>query len=164
MEAYRPITADLWIQADTNQRARMVRHLRPWWDVHRHRIAPRIGEALDALKAGRRLTIRAGRLGQVDHADLVGLSDCLYNGDYYGAEDTAVSEGGDVGAPDSGDVAEEPASGELCAESYWYATVRRSVFIEGNLYSISDYGVKITEATDPTALQGTVLFWPAAVE
>lgn len=103
-------------------------------------------------------------LGQVDHADLVGLSDCLYNGEYYGAEDTAVSEGGDVGAPDSGDVAEEPASAELCAESYWYATVRRSVFIEGNLYSISDYGVKITEATDPTALQGTVLFWPAAVE
>lgn len=66
MEAYRPITADLWIKADTNQRARMVRHLRPWWDVHRHRIAPRIGAALDALKVGRRLSIRAGRLGQVE--------------------------------------------------------------------------------------------------
>ena len=66
MEAYRPITADLWIRADADQRARMVRHLRPWWDVHRHRIAPRIGEALDALKAGRRLTIHAGRLGKVE--------------------------------------------------------------------------------------------------
>lgn len=66
MEAYRPITADLWIKADARQRARMVRHLRPWWDVHRHRIAPRIGQALDALKAGRRLTIHAGRLGQVE--------------------------------------------------------------------------------------------------
>jgi uncharacterized NAD(P)/FAD-binding protein YdhS len=66
MEAYRPITAQLWMKAGTDERARMVRHLRPWWDVHRHRIAPRIGEALDALKAGRRLTIRAGHLGQVE--------------------------------------------------------------------------------------------------
>ncbi len=66
MEAYRPITADLWIAADTDQRARMVRHLRPWWDVHRHRIAPRIGEALDALKAKRRLSLHAGRLGRVE--------------------------------------------------------------------------------------------------
>lgn len=66
MEAYRPITTDLWMKADTDQRARMVRHLRPWWDVHRHRIAPRIGQALDALKAGRRLTIHAGRLGKVE--------------------------------------------------------------------------------------------------
>lgn len=66
MEAYRPITADLWMTADGAQRARMVRHLRPWWDVHRHRIAPRIGETLDALKAARRLTVHAGRLGKVE--------------------------------------------------------------------------------------------------
>jgi len=66
MEAYRPITADLWIAATPDQRARMVRHLRPWWDVHRHRIAARIGHALDALKAGGRLTVLAGRLGRVE--------------------------------------------------------------------------------------------------
>ena len=66
MEAYRPITARLWMEATTQQRARMVRHLRPWWDVHRHRIAPRIGAALEALKRQRRLTVLAGRLGQVE--------------------------------------------------------------------------------------------------
>jgi len=66
MEAYRPITADLWIAATPDQRARMVRHLRPWWDVHRHRIAARIGHALDALKAGGRLAVLAGRLGRVE--------------------------------------------------------------------------------------------------
>jgi uncharacterized NAD(P)/FAD-binding protein YdhS len=66
MEAYRPITADLWIAASPDQRARMVRHLRPWWDVHRHRIAARIGHALDALKAGGRLSVLAGRLGRVE--------------------------------------------------------------------------------------------------
>lgn len=66
MEAYRPITADLWMQADAYLRARMVRHLRPWWDVHRHRIAARIGWSLDALKSAGRLTIVAGRLGRVE--------------------------------------------------------------------------------------------------
>jgi uncharacterized NAD(P)/FAD-binding protein YdhS len=66
MEAYRPITADLWGKADEDLRARMVRHLRPWWDVHRHRIAARIGWSLDALKSAGRLTIVAGRLGRVE--------------------------------------------------------------------------------------------------
>jgi uncharacterized NAD(P)/FAD-binding protein YdhS len=66
MEAFRPITADLWMQASPDERSRMVRHLRPWWDVHRHRIAARIGHALDALKAGGRLKIVAGRLGRVE--------------------------------------------------------------------------------------------------
>ena len=66
MEAYRPITADLWAAADVGQRARMVRHLRPWWDVHRHRIAPRIARTLDGLIASRRLRIVAGRLGVVE--------------------------------------------------------------------------------------------------
>ena len=65
MEAYRPITARLWAAADLNRRARLVRHLRPWWDVHRHRIAARIGRALEALKAENRLTVVAGRLGRV---------------------------------------------------------------------------------------------------
>ena len=44
MDAYRPITAELWRETDSGQRARLVRHLRPWWDVHRHRIADRIAQ------------------------------------------------------------------------------------------------------------------------
>lgn len=65
MEAYRPITARLWAGTDVACRARMVRHLRPWWDVHRHRIAARIGRALETLKAEDRLTVVAGRLGAI---------------------------------------------------------------------------------------------------
>lgn len=65
MEAYRPITARLWAATDTDRRARLVRHLRPWWDVHRHRIAARIGRALETLKAEDRLTVVAGRLGAI---------------------------------------------------------------------------------------------------
>lgn len=65
MEAYRPITAELWGRAAPVERARLVRHLRPWWDVHRHRIAARIGRALEALKTADRLTVVAGRLGAI---------------------------------------------------------------------------------------------------
>ncbi|MBN9480589.1 MAG: FAD/NAD(P)-binding protein [Bordetella sp.] len=61
MEGYRPITADLWRAATTAERARFLRHLRPWWDVRRHRIAPEIAGVLEALKAGNRLTVVAGR-------------------------------------------------------------------------------------------------------
>jgi uncharacterized NAD(P)/FAD-binding protein YdhS len=44
------------------ERRRFVRHLRPFWDVHRHRIAPAVAEHLEA----------AYRFGQlVFHADRV---------------------------------------------------------------------------------------------
>ncbi|WP_312219530.1 FAD/NAD(P)-binding protein [Brevundimonas sp.] len=61
MEGYRPITATLWRAASSAERARFLRHLRPWWDVRRHRIAPEIAEALEALKAESRLTVLPGR-------------------------------------------------------------------------------------------------------
>jgi uncharacterized NAD(P)/FAD-binding protein YdhS len=66
MEGLRPITADLWAAADSDLRARFVRHLRPWWDVHRHRIADTIAASLEALEAEGRLTIVAGRVRRID--------------------------------------------------------------------------------------------------
>ena len=66
MEGLRPLTADLWAAADSDLRARFVRHLRPWWDVHRHRIADSIAAALEALEAEDRLTVVAGRVRQIN--------------------------------------------------------------------------------------------------
>lgn len=75
MEGYRPITAELWRTATTAERARFLRHLRPWWDVHRHRIAPEIASALDALIAGGRLSVIAGRVAATEVSpDAVTLS------------------------------------------------------------------------------------------
>ena len=39
-----------------------MRHLRPWWDAHRHRLAPQVAEDLDFLLASGRLKIMQGRL------------------------------------------------------------------------------------------------------
>ncbi|AYG94521.1 FAD-dependent oxidoreductase [Brevundimonas naejangsanensis] len=69
MEGYRPITAELWSAATTTERARFLRHLRPWWDVHRHRIAPEIAAALDALIAAGRLSVVAGRVQAIQTDD-----------------------------------------------------------------------------------------------
>ena len=72
MEGLRPITADLWAKADAATRRGIVRHLRPWWDVHRHRIAPGIGVFIDRLLAEGRLSVVAGRV-QAITADAAGV-------------------------------------------------------------------------------------------
>ena len=66
MEGYRPVTARLWAEATSGERARLMRHLRPWWDVHRHRIAPEMGRMLDRLAAEGRLILKAGRLERIE--------------------------------------------------------------------------------------------------
>lgn len=65
MEGLRPITDTAWRAADAGVRARWLRHLRPWWDVHRHRIAPEIAATLDRMIAEGRLTMGPARILQV---------------------------------------------------------------------------------------------------
>ncbi len=72
MEGLRPVTAALWAEADTATRSRIVRHLRPWWDVHRHRLAPRVAAVLDRLLAEGRLTVATGRVRAIS-ADATGV-------------------------------------------------------------------------------------------
>lgn len=58
----RPVTQDLWMAAGLAERRRFLRHLRPWWDVHRHRIAPDIGRAIAAMRSADRLDAIAGKI------------------------------------------------------------------------------------------------------
>lgn len=61
IDALRPVTQRLWAGADDAERARFLRHLRPFWDVHRHRLAPVVADRIEALAAGGRLSFRAGK-------------------------------------------------------------------------------------------------------
>lgn len=70
-------------------------------------------------------------VGWVDHTDMVAASDCLWD-----------------------------AGRGPCDDYYWYASLRRSVIIEDKLFSISDYGVKVSELENPSDTITTVLFWP----
>lgn len=69
MEGLRPVTAGLWFKADAQTRARWLRHLRPWWDVHRHRIPARVDEAMKQFQAAGRLTLAPGRIGRIEEGD-----------------------------------------------------------------------------------------------
>ena len=66
MEGLRPLTTDLWQASDTPTRSRIVRHLRPWWDVHRHRIAPEVAAVIYRLYTDSRLVIVAGRVRGIE--------------------------------------------------------------------------------------------------
>ncbi len=58
----RPVTQRVWGDLPLAERHRFVRHLRPWWDVHRHRIAPAVAERIEAMQAEGRLSFAAGRI------------------------------------------------------------------------------------------------------
>lgn len=59
VDELRRFTQPLWRAADYPTRARFLRHLRPWWDIHRHRLAPSVADRIDALLASGRLTVIA---------------------------------------------------------------------------------------------------------
>ncbi|WP_166038065.1 FAD/NAD(P)-binding protein [Sphingosinicella sp. YJ22] len=62
VDALRPVTQRLWQSTTPDARGRFLRHLRPWWDVHRHRIAPEIHARLQAMADKGQLRVAAGKL------------------------------------------------------------------------------------------------------
>lgn len=61
VDELRPYTQSLWLAASEDQRTRFLRHLRPWWDVHRHRLAPAVAARLETMRMEGRLRIAAGK-------------------------------------------------------------------------------------------------------
>ena len=75
VDELRPYTEGLWTAANLSERRRFLRHLRAWWDVHRHRIAPEVAAKIGAMQAAGRLEIVAGKLLEVD-AEAAGARVC----------------------------------------------------------------------------------------
>lgn len=65
IDSLRAGTVAYWQSLSVEGRARFLRHLRPWWDIHRHRLAPQVDERLRAMMASGRLRVVAGRLEQL---------------------------------------------------------------------------------------------------
>jgi uncharacterized NAD(P)/FAD-binding protein YdhS len=66
VDELRPFTQSLWRAASAAQKRRFLRHLRPWWDVHRHRLAPEVDARLQAMIASGQLRVVAGKLVAFD--------------------------------------------------------------------------------------------------
>jgi len=58
----RPVTPALWRRLPTDEQQRFLRHLRPFWDSHRHRAAPATAAPIAAMQAAGRLQVHAARV------------------------------------------------------------------------------------------------------
>jgi uncharacterized NAD(P)/FAD-binding protein YdhS len=65
VDGVRPKTNELWQALSFSEQKRFLRHARPYWDVHRHRMAPEIASAIASLVSDQTLHILAGRIGQM---------------------------------------------------------------------------------------------------
>lgn len=72
--ALRPHTTGIWEKMDEKQRRQFMRHLQPYWDSHRHRVATIIHDEFETAKINGIVKTFAGRLKSFeemqDHVDV----------------------------------------------------------------------------------------------
>ena len=69
VDSLRPHSQALWQGLGLAEQRRFLQHAQPWWDVHRHRIAPEVARQIVELVAAGRLEVVAGRIGDVRAAE-----------------------------------------------------------------------------------------------
>lgn len=62
VDSLRPHSHAVWQAFTSDEQRRFLRHARPWWDVHRHRIAPEVAATIARMVGEGRLEIVAGRI------------------------------------------------------------------------------------------------------
>ncbi len=73
LDAVRGQGQAIWQSLPVAERRRIARHVRPFWDVHRFRIAPQVEAAVDQAISAGRLTVLAASVASVE-ADADGLA------------------------------------------------------------------------------------------
>ena len=66
IDGLRPVTTGLWHALPLAERDRFLRHLRPYWDIHRHRLAPGPADAFARLVHDGVLRLKRGRVQAVE--------------------------------------------------------------------------------------------------
>lgn len=61
----RPHIQSIWRAWSPRDRQAFLRHLRPWWDVHRHRLSPGVARRIDLMIRARELGILAGEIQRI---------------------------------------------------------------------------------------------------
>ncbi len=62
IDSLRNVTNDIWCAMEPVEQRRVLRHLKTWWDIHRHRMAPAIGARVAAAREHGQLCVHAGRV------------------------------------------------------------------------------------------------------
>src|SRR6201999_788776 len=58
----RNLAPQLWQRMPQRERQRFLRHLRPYWDIHRHRLPRQTLLEIENLREQRKLLVQAGRI------------------------------------------------------------------------------------------------------
>ena len=66
LDSMRPQTQALWRGLPVAERKRFLRHVRPYWEVHRHRVAQPVATEIEELRGTENLVVTAGRLQSVE--------------------------------------------------------------------------------------------------
>ncbi|WFU05215.1 FAD/NAD(P)-binding protein (plasmid) [Rhizobium sp. CB3171] len=73
MDGLRPKTQALWLRLPETERRRFLRHALPWWNVHRHRVAPDVFRRFEDMMQSGQVSVRAGYLRDVEEAGALKL-------------------------------------------------------------------------------------------
>lgn len=66
VDSLRPHAEAIWQGFSPEDRSQFLRYVRPFWDGHRHRIAPELAEVLSRMEGEGRVKYHAGRLQSLD--------------------------------------------------------------------------------------------------
>jgi uncharacterized NAD(P)/FAD-binding protein YdhS len=62
IDALRPHTQTIWQGLSLSEQQRFLRHVRPYWEVHRHRVAPQVAETIHHLRQTGQMQLWSGRI------------------------------------------------------------------------------------------------------
>jgi uncharacterized NAD(P)/FAD-binding protein YdhS len=65
IDGLRPHIQAIWRAMPRDTRKRFLEHARPWWDIHRHRMAPEVEAKIRALRESGQLQVVAGHIVDV---------------------------------------------------------------------------------------------------
>ena len=65
VNALRFSTQEFWCGLSLAEQKSFLRHLAPYWETHRHRLAPEIGDKLQAMIASGQLSVVAGKIAEI---------------------------------------------------------------------------------------------------
>jgi uncharacterized NAD(P)/FAD-binding protein YdhS len=62
VDSLRPVAQQVWLSLPHKEQRRFLRHVRPYWEVHRHRLAQEIDALLASQLSSGQIQIHAGRI------------------------------------------------------------------------------------------------------
>ena len=64
IDSIRPHTDEIWRGLSLDEKRRFMRHLRSYWEVHRHRMPAHVHRRIEAMRSSGQLTVICGRLAR----------------------------------------------------------------------------------------------------